>query len=372
LHKSDNLMAESIHKTLSYLKPVDKDFFKTLKERVDAYFIQNKIEKSGDWRMKLKTVAMLTMYFVPYFLIVTDHHYNIGVYFLLWVIMGFGMAGIGLSVMHDAIHGAYSSNKTLNKVVGEVINLIGGYSINWKIQHNVLHHAFTNVHGVDEDIDAGKLLRFSPHAERFSFHRFQHVYAWFLYGLMTLFWATGKDFTQLKRYYNMGLVKTKVLYRKKVALLILVKSLYYIYVIGIPLVFSSLPWYFTILGFLSMHFTAGLILSSIFQPAHVMETSDFPNPGKNGTIENTWAMNQLQNTCNFAPKSRLFSWYVGGLNFQIEHHLFPNICHIHYKKLSAIVQQVTAEFQLPYYVLPTFAKALVDHGVMLKKLGQTN
>lgn len=362
-------MPESIHKTISYLKPGENDFYKTLRIKVDEYFSSNNIKKTGNWSMKVKSIAMLSMYLIPYFLILSNLYVNVWVYFLLWIAMGFGMAGIGLSVMHDAIHGAYSSNKTLNKIVGEVINLIGGFSLNWKIQHNVLHHAFTNVHGVDEDIDAGKFLRFSPNAERLGYHRFQHVYAWFFYGLMTIFWATGKDFTQLKRYYDMGLVRTKGLYQRKMLVLILTKALYYVYVVGLPILLGNLAWYFPVIGFMIMHFTAGLILSAIFQPAHVMETSDYPNPGKNGTVENTWAINQLQNTCNFAPKSKLFSWYVGGLNFQVEHHLFPNICHVHYKKISKIVEQVTTEYGLPYYVVPTFAKAIKEHGRMLKKLG---
>lgn len=347
-----------------------QDFHKTLRKRVNAYFKSKNIDKHGNAAMKYKTVAMLAIYFVPYFFVLSGIISN---WWLLvpFAIMGFGMAGIGLSVMHDANHGAYSRNRPFNDWVSRIVNLVGGYDTNWRIQHNVLHHTYTNIDGMDEDIDPGGVLRFSPHQPVKSFHRFQHYYAWFLYGLMTIIWATTKDYKQLYRYEKMDLFKTQnTTFRKEFVRLTIYRVFYYFYVIGIPLLFGVSPW-IVLVGFLLMHFIAGFMLGIIFQPAHVMETSEFPEPStKDDIVRDSWAEHQLRTTTNFAPDSKFFSWYVGGLNFQIEHHLFPNICHIHYKKISSIVKETAQEYNLPYNVQPTFMKALVAHGKMLKKLGQ--
>jgi linoleoyl-CoA desaturase len=284
--------------------------------------------------------------------------------------MGVASAGIGLSIMHDANHGSYSSDKRINNILGYLLNFIGGSAVNWRIQHNYLHHSYTNIEGMDEDIDPGNILRLSPHKPLLKAHRWQHIYAWILYGLMTLSWVTTKDFNQLKRYRDMGLLKRQNRsYSSLVTELILFKLFFYTYLGVIPMIFSGIPWWQTLLCIVFMHFVQGFILTVVFQPAHVMPDSDYPLPDDKGNMENSWAISQLLTTTNFAPTSRIFSWYVGGLNFQIEHHLFPNICHVHYKKISEIVKRTAEEFGFPYHVQPTFIAALVSHGRMLRKLG---
>ena len=118
-----------------------------------------------------------------------------------------------------------------------------------------------------------------------------------------------------------------------------------------------------------MHVIAGLTLASIFQPAHVVPSSTFPVPDPSGNIDADWAVSQLMNTANFAGKARMFSWYVGGLNYQIEHHLFPNICHVHYKNIAPIVKKTAKEYHVPYHEHKTFFAALRSHFSMLNKLG---
>lgn len=359
-------------KTIKYNRKNQPDFHKTLKQRVDEYFKSNNISKYGNSAMKIKTVAMIALYLIPYFLLVFGVASNMWLFFGLWLWMGVGMAGIGLSVMHDANHGSYSPNKKVNNALGKIICLVGGYPINWKIQHNVLHHTYTNIDGLDEDIESASFLRFSPNQEKKKIHRYQYIYAWFFYGLMTLLWATTKDFKQIFRYNKMGLLKgQRTTLKKELTGLITYKLLYFVYTLVIPLIFLSVPWYLIVAGFLAMHFTAGLILALIFQTAHVMESSEYPVPDKEtNSVKSHWAVHQLLNTTNFAPKNKLLTWYVGGLNFQVEHHLFPNICHIHYPKISKIVEEVTKEFELPYYVEPTFVKAVGSHTRMLKQLGK--
>jgi linoleoyl-CoA desaturase len=345
------------------------EFYKVLKSRVDDYFSSKKISKHANAKMVIKTISMFALYITPYVVLMTTNPSGWFFYFL-WLMMGIGMAGVGLSVMHDANHEAYSTNKAVNKWLGYSINMLGGHSTNWKIQHNVLHHTYTNIDGLDEDINPGSIMRFSPNQKRLKFHRFQHLYSWFFYSIMTLAWTATKDFKQILRYNQKGLVKAqRTTLTKELAVIIFSKLAYYFIFIALPIIFLSAPWWMIVLGAILKHLTTGLILGCIFQPAHVMETSEYPVPDEKHMLEHNWAVHQLYNTTNFAPNNKLLSWYVGGLNFQVEHHLFPNICHVHYKELSKIVEQTAKEYDLPYYVEPTFTSAIVNHAKMLKKLG---
>jgi linoleoyl-CoA desaturase len=356
--------------------PKGKDsFYDTVIARVNAYFDANHISPYANNEMWIKTFLMLLLYFIPYVLMVTGIGAdNLWLFFGCWFLMGWGMSGIGTAVMHDANHGTYSPDKRVNSSISYILEIIGGYTVNWRIQHNVLHHTYTNVAGLDEDIDTMGLLRLSPHQPLRWYHRYQHIYAWFFYMIMTLYWMTAKDFLQIIRYKQHDLlVKQDISLKQALLRITLYKLFYYSYIIVLPILFSGVPWYFVVAGFLLMHFTAGLFLSCIFQPAHIMETSPFALPmdtdGKK-RMENSWAVHEVVNTTNFAPDNRILSWFVGGLNFQIEHHLFTNVCHVHYKKLAPIVQSVMADFGLPYHVQPTFIRALAEHVKMLKKLGK--
>lgn len=356
---------------VKFAKDHNEDFYKVLQKRVNDYFKTNNIARHGNVKMVFKTIVMISLYVVP-FLAMLLYFQNPWMIFLMYVLMGFGMAGIGLSIMHDANHGAYSKNQMVNKVLGYVITLVGGHDVNWRIQHNVLHHTYTNVNGMDEDINPGSTLRFSPHEPRRAAHKYQHIYAWFLYGMMTILWSTSKDFKQLFRYRKMELLETQnVRFVSSLLILLLSKALYYIVVLGLPIYFCSqyIPIWGIIASYFTMHFICGVILGAIFQPAHVVPTSDYPLPDESGNIAADWAVNQLVNTSNFAPGARLFSWYVGGLNYQVEHHLFPNICHIHYRKISEIVKATALEYNLPYNSQRTWGDALVSHTKMLYDLG---
>jgi linoleoyl-CoA desaturase len=345
------------------------EFVKELRKRVNSYFKENNKSKYGNASMVIKTICMLSLYLVPYFCIILNVTQNSLIIWGLWTLMGLGMAGIGFSIMHDANHGAYSKNQKVNKALGYLINLIGGSSVNWKIQHNVLHHTYTNIHEHDEDLD-GTLMRFNNHQERLKAHRFQQIYAWFLYGLITIAWSTKKDFIQLKRYRKKDLIKTQNIdYKTAFAKLVSAKIFYYVFIFVIPLIFSSQAWWITLLFYFAMHFTSGVFISVTFQLAHVVSETDFPIPKLSGEMDNNWAIHQLYTTANFGKNNIPLSWFVGGLNFQIEHHLFPNICHVHYPKLSKIVRDTAIEFNLPYYQ-NSLLGAISSHAKHLNRLGK--
>ena len=355
---------------VTFAKDHNEEFYKVLRKRVSEYFKTKNISRHANVSMVIKTFVMLLIYIAPLVLLLTVSM-PIGLVLLMWVIMGFGMAGIGLSVMHDANHGAYSKNDKVNKVIGKVLVILGGNDVNWKIQHNVLHHTYTNITGLDEDIEPPEsILRFSPNKRRTALHKYQHIYAWFFYGLMTMFWFISKDYKQARRYKKMGLIESQsITYTNHWITIIVGKIIFAFIFIALPIWLCDAPWYISILGITIMLFISGLTLGAIFQPAHVVPTSNYPMPDSSGNIDADWAVNQLFNTANFAPKARLFSWYVGGLNYQVEHHLFPNICHVHYRKLAAIVKETALEYKLPYHSYKTFAGALIEHTKMLYNLG---
>lgn len=355
--------------TVKFNTQQQPDFIKALRKNVSDYFKDNNISQHGDWRMIIKTIFMVLLYFVPFILMLTGVVSGVWPVMLMWLLMGLGMSGIGLSIMHDANHGSYSKNKNVNNMLGFLSNFVGAYHINWKIQHNVLHHSFTNVEGFDEDIEQ-KIMRFCPGQERKKIFRFQVFYAPILYGAMTMYWVFWKDFKQIRSYSKRNLLQRQGLtFSKALTQVISYKTVYLLVTLLLPILLVDIAWWQTVLGFFGMHFVSGLILALIFQTAHVIEETDFFIPDENGNVENNWAIHQLRTTANFARGSKILSWYVGGLNFQIEHHLFPNICHIHYSKISKIVKETALAYNVPYNEHKTFAGALRSHFSLLNALG---
>lgn len=356
--------------TVSFNDKDQPEFYKTLKKRVNAHFKENDISIHANINMKLKTVFMILTYFTPLILIITGVVTSFWMILLMWTIMGFGMAGIGLAIMHDANHGAYSKNKNVNNSIGFILNFIGGYHLNWRIQHNVLHHSFTNVDGFDEDIEKQGIVRFSPDQPRKKIFRFQIFYAPILYGILTLYWFLFKDIEQTFRYNKKGLLPTQGLTLRKALIQIIFHKIWYFgLTIALPIYMTSAPWWTIIIGFLIMQAICGLILALIFQSAHVLESTSFYKVDENNSVENNWAIHQMKTTANFANGSIIFSWFIGALNYQIEHHLFPNICHVHYKDISKIVKQTAKEYDIPYLEYKTFFSALKSHFTLLHQLG---
>ena len=344
-------------------------FFRTLNKRVNSYFKENNLKKTGNWKLHFKTVVMFLLFVSPYFIILFAPIPAWSM-LLLCIVMGIGMAGIGMNVMHDGNHESYSDKKWVNKLMGSSMYFLAGNVYNWQVQHNVLHHTYTNIHGHDEDLDAGRVIRFSEHSEWKYFHKFQHIYSVFLYGLLTVNWVTTVDFKQTYRYLKRKLAYGKLPNPfKQWSTVVISKILYLIVWILIPILMLDVAWYFILLGFFTMHYVAGLILSIIFQLAHITEETDTPLPETEGQMKNTWAIHQLFTTTNFGTKNKFLSWFSGGLNHQVEHHIFPHISHIHYPKIAKIIKQTASEFNLPYYEYNSMRSAVIAHFKHLKELG---
>ncbi|MBK7385013.1 MAG: acyl-CoA desaturase [Flavobacteriales bacterium] len=346
----------------------DKAFGATVRARVHAHFQETGKAQKADGRIVLKVVAMLALFLVPLILI-------LAVPMLGWaalslaMVMGIGMAGVGMGVMHDGLHGAISKKTWVNEWLGGTMYLLGSDAFTWKVQHNGKHHTHTNVDVIDQDIDPPALLRFSEHAPLKKVHRGQHVFAFFFYGLLTLV-KLGNDFFSLAKVKRSGDPRHgNYNYPLAFAAMVGVKVAHITLFIVLPILFTPFAWWQVILGFLLMHFTCGVILGTVFQLAHLVEGAQQPIPDANGIIATDWAVHEILTTADFAPRNKFITWFTGGLNFQIEHHLFPYISHLHYPEIAPIVQRTAEEHGLHYNVKPTMRKAMRSHMQRLWDLG---
>ena len=347
--------------------PARIDFYKTLKQRVEQYFSEKEIPKTGNKRMFVKTAFILVWFTISYILLVF-----FSTSLILAVISAFAVAQgfvlVGFNIMHDANHGSYSKSKKLNSIMGLTLDLIGGSRMLWRQKHNILHHTYTNIEELDDDIHSNGLLRLSPNQEWRPWHRFQKLYAFPVYSLLTLSWITYSDFNKFftRRIGEYQLRKPSV---SEATLFFLAKLFYFGYMLVLPLFFH--PLLYVLIAFICIHLILGFTLSIVFQLAHTVEGNTFPRPDEQtGNIENEWAIHQVETTANFAPKNKLAAWYQGGLNFQIEHHLFSNICHIHYPAISKIVEETCLEFRISYISYPSVMSAVIGHYRFLKEMGK--
>jgi linoleoyl-CoA desaturase len=344
------------------------NFYPELTRRVNQYFKDNNLKKSANGKMIIKTVFILFM-FVGSYLLILSNLFPVWGLLILAIVNGFFTAQIGLNIAHDAIHGSYSGNEKVNKTLAVIFNIIGANDEAWKVSHNLIHHTYTNIPHHDLDIEQIPVIRLNPKQDLWKIHRYQHFYTIFLYALTSLSWVFLKDYVWFFGNKEEEITNKKSPVREKIRL-VAYKLIYYGLFLALPLVVINLPWYYILTGFLILHLVEGITLALIFQLAHVIEGTSFPEPNHEGLIENSWAAHQMYTTADFARKNKLANFLFGGLNFQIEHHLFPKVCHIHYQDLSPIVKATAEEYNLPYIDHPTFFGAVRSHIRMLKKLGQ--
>ncbi len=351
-----------------FTKSKELDFYTALNKKVDAYFERENLSKKGNGVMFLKLAFYPTVLVSAYSLLLFAD-VPVAVQFLLWIVMGLFIAFTGLNISHDAVHGSLSGNKMVNTILGYSFNIIGANSYMWNITHNIVHHTYTNIEGHDEDIQLISLLRMSPHQKLRKVHKYQYLYAFFFYSLASLMWVFIKDYIKFFKR-KIGNYDNKNHPPIEYVILFLSKAIYYTIFIVLPFVFIKALWWQILLGFLVMHFTQGLTMAIIFMLAHVVEETDFPLPNNTGTIQNTWAVHQLYTTADFGRNNHLLSFFCGGLNFQIEHHLYPKICHVHYHKISEIVKETALLYNLRYNESSTFTSAIGSHIRLLKSLGR--
>lgn len=357
----------AIVEKVTFNNRTSREFGKIVKERVDLYFEENGISRHANAQMVIKTILMLTLYVGSYGLIISGQ-FSLGMMWFLTFVMGVAAAGIGFSISHDALHGAYSSNKSVNRALGYTFDMLGANGYIWKITHNIIHHTYTNIHGHDEDLEVAGFIRLSPHSEHKMIHRIQHLLAFFAYSLAMVFWVFIKDYKNFLKS-NIGPYDSKKHPVSEWVILFITKALVYMYMLILPMILLDITWVHLLIGFLTLQLTAGLIVGVIFQLAHVVEETVHPQPNEENMIDEHWMIHEMITTNNFARDNKTLCWFVGGLNFQIEHHLFPKVCSIHYPAISPIVQKTAHEFGIPYNLHASFSEAVGSHYRTLKKFG---
>jgi linoleoyl-CoA desaturase len=354
-------------RTASLKFPAHTSLRDRLNEAVDEYFRSKGISKHGGVRMWLKSLTVIAWAVASYVTLVFLAS-SWWLVLLSAVSLGLAVAGIGFNVQHDGGHGAYSSRRFGNRATARVLDLVGGSSYIWNFKHNIFHHQYTNVDGVDDDLEADPLLRLAPGQRRFWFHRFQHIYIWLLYGFLPPKWAWYDDIRDLIT----GRAGRQPITRPKgwdLAWMLVGKALYTTWVLVIPLLLHP---FWNVLGvYLVVALVAGVTLSTVFQLAHCVEEADVTSIPEDGAkLPRSWAEHQLATTADFSPRNRLLSWYLGGLNFQVEHHLFPRICHVHYPALAPVIRGVCQEAGVTHFTHKSVWRALRSHVRHLKQMGR--
>lgn len=338
-----------------------------LKKRVQQYFDERGISSTGNPKLFTKAIIMVIAFITVYLhLILLTPVWYLAIFEC--IILGGLVAAIGFNVMHDGSHGSFSHNKWLNRVAASSISMLGANHFMWNMKHNMIHHSFTNVDGVDDDIEVGILMRMAPTQKHYKVHKFQHLYFWILYMLLYVFWIFFADY---KKYFSrkIGNVPLKKMSWNDHVEFWGVKLYHAAVFIVLPIL--TVGWLYWMIGFIIMSFFAGFVLSIVFQLAHTVEHTEFPIANiETNKLPDEFAAHQIKTTANFATRNKLVSWLVGGLNFQIEHHLFPKISHVHYPAISEIVRNVCREYQLQYIEYPTMRKAVVAHVRFLRQMGR--
>jgi linoleoyl-CoA desaturase len=342
-------------------------FRHALEAEVAAFFTSEAISRKGSYALWGKTAVLAVWLFGSYglLLFVAREPWEFA---LLATSLACAMAGIGFNVQHDGGHGSYAVSSFVNRGMAFSLDLMGGSSYFWRYKHAVAHHGCPNIAGFDDDIYLGPLGRLTPHHRRLWFHRFQHLYMWVLYGLLAIKWQLLDDFRSI---IKPGVASTQVPrpVRGERLLFWSGKLLFFGLALALPLAFH--PWRVVVVVFLLTNAILGLLLGVVFQLAHCLGEASFVKPPLPGTImDRDWATHQVEATVDFARDSRAVTWFVGGLNFQIEHHLFPRVCHTHYPALSRIVERVCLAHGVRYASHPTASAALGSHYRWLRHLGR--
>lgn len=331
-------------------------FSKSLKQKISDYFKCTSQKKTGNRRLFLKATILLGTFFALYILLVfVPMHWIISV--SLCTLFGINLAAIGFNIMHDAGHNTFSDNKRVNNMLSYSLNLLGGNIYFWKLKHNIAHHTYTNIDGEDHDIEV-KFMRIHHDQKLKKHHRYQRFYFPLLYSVSYIAWIFYQDY---EKYFRgrMGHTSNRFHFPvKEKAIFWISKVLHFCLFVVIPI--WSLGWIPTLVGLVIAGAVCGMSLATVFQLAHVVAGTEFKTV-ENSRIEEEWMIHQIQSTANFATNSKILTWLLGGLNFQVEHHLFPKVSHVHYPALNRIVRETCREYRIQYNEFSSFWTAFRSH-----------
>ncbi len=288
---------------------------------------------------------------------------------LLCLILGFNLAVIGFNIMHEGGHQSFSKHSWLNNTSAYFLNVLGGNTYYWKIKHNVNHHTYTNIEGMDSDIDVKPFMRLHEGQPIHSYHRFQHIYWFVLYGISYLAWVFYEDFQKYCSGKVSKINERKLLALKEHFIFWITKILFIVVYMVIPIIMVG--WWQWLIGFFIITFH----VRTFHQHCISTRTCYRRNCSFTQQVlwtkheKQEWAVHQISSTANFGTSSKFLHWLLGGLNFQIEHHLFPRVSHIHYPAISLLVKEACKESNIVYHEYTSMFKAVIAHILHLRELG---
>jgi linoleoyl-CoA desaturase len=322
----------------------ENGFYVTLRKRVSSHFKENNISQHANREAKLKALLFVSFFVTTYCAIVfypTAYWFSL----ILWFLMGVSLMLSAMCIVHDAAHGTFSRKSWVNRLLLLFANLAGGDGYMYKYKHVVSHHPYTNIYGLDIDLEQSALVRVTPFSKNRN-HRYQEIYMKFLYPFYILFWVLVRDF----KYYSLKKIGLREARHPSFRWVILIASkiFYLFYMVVVPYWLLPFAFWQIVAGFISMHMGSGLVAMAALLSNHVVEDSHFVKPEGDGLIRCTWAEHQLRTTDDYSPDSRLITFLFSGLNHHVAHHLFPNFNHVHYPVITRIVRTTAHEFGLRY------------------------
>lgn len=351
--------------TVTFPKCNQDQFFKELKGAVENYFKTKKIDRMGNFELYLKSLLMVVS-FIAIYSMLYFFAASIALSLICYLFLGLNATLLMFNLGHDICHDAYCKNRFVNSALLIFGEILFANKHSWKLKHNEGHHLYTNIEGHDDDIDLHNMIRMSRTEKRYALHRVQHWYAPLLYCFLSLQWLFFSDLA-----FQVKVFRKKMLGWAPVIKTVACKLLHLVLFLVLPLILLPLSPWVILSGFTLMHFVFGFSMSIIFQLAHVVDNVEFPKPNESGEMEHSWARHEMETTSDFST-SKVAHYLLGGLTFQVEHHLFPNISHVHYRKIAPIVKSIAEKHSVPYRFYPTIFKAIKAHFRFLKHLGRVS
>lgn len=341
--------------------------YRALKESTRNYFQGSGKSRHADQVMWIKMSLFFLLTVSGYILLITFGAMSLVFACSTYLLFMFSSTLFVVTVAHDASHKALFKSKMANRLLSYSWNFVGISRNLWEIKHHHSHHIYTNIPNRDVDIAESPLLRFSPGYRYRSYYRYQHLYAPFLYILFGIFFVFVKDFVNFftKKFHPYGAGKLPKLFLVQ---LLFTKLVYLTVSFIIPLMVLPYAWWQVLAMYGVSLVICGVFMLLILVVPHINEDAAMHESGYSIKNQDEWALHQVQATIDSSVNSALLNWFTGGLNTHLVHHLFPEVCHIHYIQLTRVIKKELKERGIMYKE-KTFARSITDHFKYLKLMG---
>lgn len=340
--------------------------YESIKLKIVQYFEQTRKTKKANLLLVVKALIFLCLIVGGYGLMITLDTKDYFFFFCYYLLFTLGSILFVVTVGHDASHQSLFKRRSANKIVGYSWNILGISKHLWEMKHHHSHHIYTNIPHKDFDIAESPLIRLNPNYNYRPYYKYQYLYAPALYLLFGVFVIYVRDFIF---YYKTLYGQPGTRFGRYFLINLLITKLGYIFIsIVIPAILLPFEWWTVLATNLGCLGIGGSFLLLVLIVPHINETAAINESSTSIKNQNDWTLHQIRCTIDSSADSRLLSWLTGGLNTHLIHHLFPDICHVHYIDLTRLVRQELNERGIRYQEKP-IAISIIDHFRFLKKMG---